>query len=139
MTTIAASRNSMAADQQVTDGDRRFRTHKIRRVGEAVVGAAGTGPAIAKFMRWLEDGKQDDPPKLGKDDELEAIVLTPAGLFVYDESCTCEEILDDFYAVGTGAMAAIAAMHMGATPERAVEVAALVDNNTDGPFDVLTI
>lgn len=139
MTTIAASRNQMAADQRVTDGVRRFRGRKIRRIGDVVVGCAGSGPAIAKFLRWLESGKQDDPPKMGKDDELEAIVLTPAGLFIYDTSLEAEECLDPFYAVGTGAEAALGAMHMGADPRRAVEVAALVDNSTGGPIDVIDL
>ena len=139
MTTIAANKRSMAADQKVTDGDRNFRNHKLRRIGEAIVGCGGDGPSIAKFFRWVEQGKQDDPPKLGKDDELEALVLTASGLFVYGRDCVPEEILDEFYAIGTGAMAALSAMHMGATPRRAVEIACLVDNNTGGPVDVMAL
>jgi len=139
MTTIVANRRCMAADQRVTDGSRIFRTRKLRRIGEAVIGAAGTGPAIAKFLTWLEAGQQDTPPKFAKDDELEAIVLTPAGLFVYDTACVCEEVLDEFYAVGSGSTAALGAMHMGADPVRAVEIAALVDNSTGGPIDMLRL
>lgn len=139
MTTIAASRSCMAADQRVTDGNRRFRGKKIRRIGDAVVGCAGDSASIAKFMRWLEDGAQDDPPKFAKDAELEAIVLTPAGIFAYGSDCIAEEVLDPFYAVGTGAEAALGAMHMGADPQRAVEVAALVDNSTGGPIDVIAL
>jgi ATP-dependent protease HslVU (ClpYQ) peptidase subunit len=137
MTTIAANKRSMAADQKVTDGDRNFRNHKLRRIGSAVVGAGGDGPSIARFFRWIEFGRQDEPPKLGKDDELEALVLTADGLFVYGRDCVPEEVLDDFYAIGTGAQAALSAMHMGATPKRAVEIACRVDNNTGGPVDVL--
>lgn len=139
MTTIAVSRNQMAADQRVTDGNRRFRGKKIRRIGGAVVGCAGDGASIAKFIRWLEEGQQDDPPKFAKDAELEAIVLTPAGIFAYGTDCVPEEVLDPFYACGTGAEAALGAMHMGADPRRAVEVAALVDNSTGGPIDVIDL
>lgn len=139
MTTIAANRREMAADQKVTDNDRTFRARKIRRIGTAIVGAAGTGPATNKFFAWLASGAQDDPPKMAKDDELDAIVLTPAGLFVYGTDCTAEEILDDFYAVGSGAQAALAAMHLGHDPRKAVEIACVVDNSTGGPVDVLKL
>ena len=139
MTTIAANREMLAGDQKCTDDDKSFRTRKIRRVGDALVGAAGTGPAIGKFFRWLEHGKQEEPPKFAKDDELVALVVTPAGLFSYDASCTPEEILDEFYAVGSGAQAALAAMHLGCDPERAVEIACKVDNSTGGPVDILRL
>ena len=137
MTTIAANRLMLAGDQKCTDDDKSFRTRKIRKIGDALVGAAGTGPAIGKFFRWLESGGQDDHPKFAKDDELAALVVTPDGLFVYDTSCTPEEILDEFYAVGTGAQAALAAMHLGCQPDKAVEIACKVDNNTGGPVDAL--
>ena len=123
----------------MTYGGLKFRNHKVKRIGQSVVGCAGSGESISKFLRWLEDGSQDDPPKLGKDAELEAIVLTPAGLFVYGTDCQPEEILDEFFACGTGAPAALAAMHMGADPKRAVEIAALVDNSTGGPVDVINL
>ena len=139
MTTIAANRHMMAGDQKVTDSDRSFRTRKVRRIGEAIVGAAGSGPAISKFFAWLTNGQQDDPPKMGKDDELDALVLTPGGLFCYGTDCTPEEILDEFYAVGTGAQAALAAMHLGCDPARAVTIACAVDNSTGGPVDALTL
>lgn len=139
MTTIAANRRMMAGDQKVTDGDKRFHAHKLRRIGEAIVGAAGTGPAIKKFFAWLEEGQQDDPPKMSKDDELDALVLTPAGLFCYGADCAAEELLDEFYAVGSGAQAALAAMHLGCSPDKAVEIACLVDNSTDGPIDVMEL
>lgn len=129
----------MAGDQKCTDDDTSFRTRKIRRVGQAIVGAAGNGVAIAKFFRWFESGEQDDPPKFGKDDELSAMVLTPAGLFVYDTGCEPEEVLDEFYAVGSGKQAALAAMHLGCDPFKAVEIAARVDTMTATPVDVLAL
>ena len=139
MTTIAASRTAMAGDRRVTDGDTTFSGRKIHRVGEAIVGAAGSGGAIAKFLKYLRAGDLDDVPKFGKDDELSALVLTPAGLFAYDTECQPEEILDPFYAVGSGKQAALAAMHMGATPQKAVAIACIVDNSSGEPIDVLEL
>ncbi len=139
MTTIAANRSEMAGDSKVTDDDTSFRGRKVHRVGEAVVGAAGTGPAISKFIKWLRAGDLDARPKFDKDDELAALVLTPAGLFAYGTELEPEEIDDPFYAVGTGKQAALAAMRLGCTPGRAVEVACEIDNHTGGPVDVLRL
>jgi ATP-dependent protease HslVU (ClpYQ) peptidase subunit len=140
MTTIAANRKCMAADRKVTGGDASYSTVKIRRIGEAVVGCAGDNTAIAKFVRWLESGKKDEPPKFGKDDSLEALVLTRAGLFIYDTGCEPDEIKDACFAVGSGRQAALTAMRCyKASPKRAVEVACKVDNDTAGPVDVLSL
>ncbi len=140
MTTIAASRSQIAGDQKCTDDGTAFRTRKIRRIGQAVVGAAGNSGSISKFFKWLEAADPDaDPPKFGKDDELAALVLTPAGLFAYDTTCEPEEILDDFYAVGSGKQAALAAMHLGCDPKSAVEIACKVDDATSGPVDMLEL
>lgn len=129
----------MAGDQKVTDEDTHFRNKKIFRVGDAIVGAAGEAAAISRFLEWLHDGQEYEPPKFKKDTELDVLVLTPAGLFTYGWDCRAEEILDPFYAIGTGKQAALAAMHLGATPEQAVEIACKVDNATGGPIDVLEL
>jgi ATP-dependent protease HslVU (ClpYQ) peptidase subunit len=141
MTTIVATRQTMAADKRVTDEDAgtRWREKKIRRIGDALVGAAGSAPAISKFFKWLEGGQQDDPPKLGKDDELRGLVLTPAGLFIVGTDCVLCELDDPFFAVGSGAQAALGALHMGATAPVAVEIASTVDNQTGDGIDVLTL
>lgn len=140
MTTIAANRQCMAADRKVTNGDASFHAIKIRRVGRAIVGCAGHNTAIAKFIRWLEaGGKPEDIPKF-KDEDLEALVLTPAGLFTYDIGCEPDEIQDPAYAIGTGKQAALVAMRCyRASPKRAVECACAVDNDTEGPVDVLRL
>lgn len=144
MTTIVASKKhgKMAADRKVTDAgsNTRYRARKVRTVGESLVGCAGDSAAIAKFVRWLEAGAdQDDRPKFDKDHTLVALVLNPSGLFLFDSNLEPDEVDDDFYAVGSGAQAALAAMHLGVDPRRAVEIAAKVDVNTEGPFDVLSV
>lgn len=139
MTTIAADRRSMAADRKLSYCETSHQVVKIRRIGQAIVGCAGSSGAACKFMRWLEEGKPTDAiPKFAKDDELSALVLTPEGLFLFDLSCEPDEIVDGRCAIGSGSHAALAAMRgFDASPERAVEVACLVDNASDGPVDVL--
>lgn len=135
----------MAADRKVTNGETSFSAVKIRRIGAAIVGCAGTNTAIAKFVRWIEAGgdtgrgKPDEIPKF-KDEDLEAIVLTPAGIFIYDTGCEPDELKDPFCAIGSGKQAALAAFRCyKATPRRAVEVACAVDDSTRGPVDVLNL
>jgi ATP-dependent protease HslVU (ClpYQ) peptidase subunit len=141
VTTIVATRKEMAADRRVSDSGAgtRYKTTKIRRIGGVIVGAGGANPDVFKFFKWLESGMQDEPPKMSKDEGFAAMVVSPAGLFITDKDCVFEEVADSFYAIGTGAQAALGAMHMKATPRQAVEIAAKVDNNTGDGVDVLTL
>ena len=62
-----------------------------------------------------------------------ALVWSPERALVeWTEQFQPMPVLDDFYAIGSGDMAAMAAMHMGATAGQAVEVAAKVDLGTGG-------
>lgn len=140
MTTIAANRHCMAADRKVTDGDTRYYSKKIKRVGKAIVGCAGTAALCNQFFVWFKTRRDKDKPviKDADEDTLDAIVLTDEGrLFVYDKDCQVDELEDDYYAVGTGRQAALAAMFLGADPARAVQVAREIDNDTGGQIDVL--
>ncbi len=140
MTTIAASRTEMAADSKCTNGNQSFKTRKLYRIGDAIVGAAGNDGGINKFLEWIRAGDPDlETPKFAKDDELEALVLTPAGLFSYGTSCAPDEVLDEFYAIGSGGNAALAAMHLGCSPSAAVEVACKVDNGSGLPVQAFAL
>jgi ATP-dependent protease HslVU (ClpYQ) peptidase subunit len=129
----------MAADRKVVDGDTNYHTRKICRIGQSLVGAAGDNSAIVKFFRWLEKHGRGKQPTFTEEEDFEGMVLTPSGLFVYDKSCQPDEVVDSFYAIGSGKQAALAAMHMGASPTQAVEIACLVDNSSGGPVDTLSI
>lgn len=141
MTTIAANRECMAADHKVTDGDTSYRAAKIWKRGSAIVGAAGSNSAINKFRKWIDRGYKGRLPEFLEEEaaEFAAIVLNPDGLFVFDSSCVPDRIIDPFYAIGTGKQAALAAMHMGAGPQKAVEIACEVDNSTGPPVVVLKL
>ena len=76
-----------------------------------------------------------------EDDDLFILVLTPKGELVqYDSYWTPEPIDLDanygFYAIGSGAKAAMGAMHADEklTARQAVHIASLVDPWTAGPF-----
>ena len=92
MTTIAANRKMMAADRKVTDENGLRTAHKIVRVGDAIVGCAGTCSLTIAFLAYLEvmatcdHDEVAEKPRVGKDESLSALILTPLGLFVCDES-----------------------------------------------------
>jgi ATP-dependent protease HslVU (ClpYQ) peptidase subunit len=139
MTTIAANRKEMAADRKVTTGDTHYSTIKIYRVGKEIIGCSGHNSAIFKLLRWIENGRKGKRPEMAKNEQIEGLILTRKGLVTFSRDLETELIADDFYAIGSGRQAALAAMHCGKTPAEAVEVACLVDNHTRGPVDVMEV
>ena len=135
MSTVAANRECMAADSKVTIGSTHYSTVKIERIGQVLVGCAGHTRAIARFLTWMRKGG-GRKPSIVKTDQLEAIILSPSGLFRVDRACEFDEVKDAFTAVGSGDMAALAAMHCGLAPGPAVGIACRVDNHSAPPVDV---
>lgn len=73
---------------------------KLSIVGHAILGMAGDASAMGKFYRWLRAGGKRRRPRFTKSEEIEALLLTPAGLFYYDASCEPLPVGDPFYAIG---------------------------------------
>ena len=132
MTTIAANRTSMAADSKVTDGGVSYNTDKIFEINGSLVGVAGDVSYTNQWMEWFAAGCPDGAGSLGKKSFC-ALVLSPKGLFYYPDRCKPDTILNDFYGIGAGAMAAATAMHLGKTPTEAVEIACVVNATDSGP------
>ena len=128
----------MAADTMAADDvGAKCNVTKISRIDGALVGTAGDFPRCSEFIAWLRAGKPgDDLPKMKN---VVALVLDKSGIHAYDGSCTPYKIIDPFAAVGSGDMAALAAMHMGASPKEAVRVAAKVDSHTGGRVQSLKL
>jgi ATP-dependent protease HslVU (ClpYQ) peptidase subunit len=146
MTTIVANRVCMAADSKVTEESTFYYTNKLRVIRGCIVGGAGATDAVNIFLDWFRDGGAEgaapyvELPKDGEDDAgIIVLVLSTRGLFLYTSCCEPDPLDDEFYAVGTGKGPALAAMRMGATPRRAVEVAAEIDPNTGGRVRVITL
>lgn len=143
MTTIAFRDGILAADSRSTTdsesgGARVFRCEKLyrKRVKTAETGGieddiifatAGETFSGLIFVDWYGSGK--DVPELlvhgGAD--FSVLVLSRKGLFEFDKWCRGEKVLNTFYAIGCGAKAAMGAMHMGASAEKAVRIACLID------------
>ena len=138
MTTVVATRFMMAADTKTVVGESWFYGPKMCRVGRAIIGCAGDSTAIEKFVGWYKKprGKR---PEFKDSESFNALVLTPGGLFHVDESLTLDPIHDDYFAVGTGAIAALVALDCGLSPVEAIEAAARRDLNTGGRVETMEL
>lgn len=147
MTTIAATRNSIAGDRMVFVENKHiwYPTIKVRRVKGGVAGAAGDGGDCTRFLDWAEEGfnekkrpKFTTPP--GDDEEAGLLLVTHDGIFYMGTSDPCPELIAaDFYAIGSGGKAAHAALSAGLSLEDAMKMAYEIDPYTRPPFDILEL
>lgn len=136
MTTVAASLDFMeiAADSMCSGDDVHYLVEKLRCGKNSAYGACGDWDKILKFYNALESKGE-----LDSDCDIEVLEIRNDGLWVYEGTIIPARIKNRFYAIGTGAGYAIAAMHLGKSPKEAVAIAALFDPGTGGPIDVLKV
>lgn len=101
---------------------------KVFRAGDALVGTAGDAAAGELWLEWLRVGKQGKPPK----GEVSMLILRKTGVAVIEPSGYELRIERGFHAVGSGAHAALGALHAGASPADAVRIACKVDAQSGG-------
>jgi hypothetical protein len=65
--------------------------------------------------------------------------LRSDGIWIYESTIIPAKIKNDFYAIGTGAGYALAAMHLGLSPAEAVKLACLYDTSSHEPVDAMTL
>lgn len=156
MTTIVYRDGVMAADSRVVrlgDGVQPVimpeRATKLYRLADGTV--AGFSGHFEAALGWLDRAKVGGVEAVaGIDIGLGTSILTATpghldqfgkqalrmwgGVGYYD---VCISPLNGFYALGSGKIAALGALYAGATAERAVEIAALLDFSTGG--EILTM
>lgn len=133
MTTIAASQTMMVSDSMASDTMQKWKIEKVERINDCLIGCCGSVSDGAGFRLWLAKECKTRKPKVSKD--FEALVLSPMGLFWYDDAL--EGMLQDgYYCIGTGAAACRGAMLAGASMKRAVEIACEVDSNSLEPVRI---
>lgn len=139
MTTIACDGHWMAADGMVTNRNRvivELDAVKVRRLKDgSVIGYAGVYH-IGEALRAFLDGDTAEVEACG---EWTAIRLMPdgSGLYYCDKHPTSGAPCSWPATLGTGGEMALGAMLAGATPKRAVELAAKRDTDTGGSITVL--
>lgn len=126
----------MAGDSQLTDEVCKSHCRKVWRHKGVCIGIAGTYNDCTEFISWYRGGMKGDLPEMK---DVNALMLSPNGIWMFDGSAKPYKITDRFMAIGSGAQAAMAAMYMGASPKEAVEIASKVDAYTGGPIQTRTL
>lgn len=136
MTTIAArfSTLEIAADSCVSGDDSHYLVEKLKRGKDSIYGGCGDFEKLLKFYQAIESGGE-----LDSDTDVTILELRHDGIWIYESCIIPARIKNDFWAVGTGANYAIAAMHLGKNPREAVEIAATFDPGTSAPIDFLKL
>lgn len=136
MTTIAYRDGIMAADSRAYSGDKNpiGQKVKIRRLSDMSLFAASSskvGQTDKLFRLTHEHGLFKTFPT---EVLAQGIVVRPNGDIFYfnDQDCFTGPIKADYLAIGSGEHYATAALFMGATAERAIEVACALDPWTGG-------
>lgn len=131
MTTVAARDGVMAADSQST-GDYICRVRKILRLPDGTLAAgAGTSAAVYAAIQWVIGGRQGDAPDI---EGSCVLFLRPNGsLWLADGRWPEFPLADKHIAIGSGGMAAQAAMLMGASAIEAVRIACHLDDGSSAP------
>lgn len=144
MTTIVGTKSLLIADSKIImekAGDKPetyYDGPKLYRKGDVVIGTAGSHSLGEQFMKWYGT-KKKKPTGFGKDADFEALVLTPEGLYHYDEFLSGGLVNQPWFAIGSGAHAALGALHAGATPKIAVEIACKVDTMSGEPIQIMEL
>lgn len=145
MTTIAVKAGVIAADSWATHwseagGSRRHTCTKLhrkrvsegRKSYEVIIATAGESSPGMVFVDWYGSGHEIPRVLLDRDPDFSCLILTPHGLYEVDEYCRPDLVLEPFYAIGSGAKAALAAMHCGKSAIESVRIAARIDPYTGG-------
>lgn len=133
MTTIAYRAGVMAADSRAYGGTSKAigSKTKVRRLDDGtLVGCSSNQVGLPEaVLDWYARGaKADDAPKPAAV-EFTFLAVKPDGNAFYasDAFMLTGPLRAEFFAIGSGGYAAQGALHAGASAERAVEIACMVD------------
>lgn len=141
MTTIAYRSGTMASDGRTTGGGMivtdATRKLVLSRCGTKLGGASGRAIDGEEFLRWVEKGAKGSAPE----GDYWGLLITPryVRLFVSGHPTGRTLPWEGPFAIGSGAAAALGALHMGASPREAVVVAAKVDSSSGGEIMELSL
>lgn len=138
MTIIAVRNGIMARDSLYIGNGIKSYGSKIWQSEDIIIGWAGNEGDCFVLRDWFLSNDKSQMPEYRlhhKDEEPSAalLVLYPDNRveIVYSTGHV-SEVISEFEAIGSGAIAAIAAMHMGADAQRAAEIACIVSDGCGG-------
>ena len=122
----------MACDSRITGGFISKTPRKVIVGSKCIVGFCG-GYAAGYSGALFLAGESSDRPETYSGDVEEYMILNPTGIFLADEHLRIAPISGEFCATGSGGIAAMAAMYMGATALEAVRIAIKCDECSGSP------
>lgn len=144
MSVVAWDGSTVAADRQMTNGNRVGIARKIWRLddGTVIAGTGGLAQTIV-LLRWYIAGHDaagwPERQQLA-DDWSRLIVFPPDGEpFMYEQECCQIPVQAAFEAWGSGGELAVGAMSFGATARQAVEIACRFDATCGNGCDAFDI
>lgn len=137
MTTIAVKDGVMACDSQLTNGVSGS-VQKIRKKGDIIIGYCGDWIAAEYMAKYYLSDRQEELIEDRKDD-VELIVLKKTGIYIVDKKLREARICGKHYSIGSGSMAAMTAMNMGATAIEAIREAIKVDEYSGGKIKSIAL
>jgi ATP-dependent protease HslVU (ClpYQ) peptidase subunit len=152
----------LAADSQITDGDRPFISPdvpKITEVNEYVLAGAGVSRycdiilygwkppvydgtdeyvfMVSKFIPEMRKAHEETGYTLKDDDSFQFIVGLNNSLFAITEDYSVIRTNTNVYGVGSGSLYAIGALFAGANIREAVKIAIKLDINSGGKIQIV--
>jgi ATP-dependent protease HslVU (ClpYQ) peptidase subunit len=96
--------------------------------------------AMPSLRKCLKDNGYnfEEPQEKGDSSRFQFLMAVNGELFDIGDDLSVMRSKDGFYAVGSGAPIALGALHAGAKPQKAVEIAAKLSIYTAGPYKVVT-
>lgn len=141
MTTVAWNEKEIAWDSLITMGDEKYVHTDCEKVvvhkGRIFTLCGNAGMLKKSLIPWWEKGHK---PSEAPDGDWEMAVISHDGVKVYSSEAPHAEVdTPRVFAMGSGSMAARAALICNKTPVEAVEVAAQLDKGTGGPVQRLVL
>lgn len=142
MTTIAFDGKILAADKQATTNGLMHTTTKVFRISPYIrVAFAGSAPIGRELLNWAKKGfDPEEFPEVARDMEENYTVLVVVEgneLRCYEASPYSMVFEDPYFATGSGAGIATAAMALGKNAIEAIELTTQLDSQTGMGIDFL--
>lgn len=147
MTTIAFRDGIMAADSQETTDVKSHCVKLFRTTDEynnpVIIGTAGGSFSGMTYVDFYGTGEERPTTIDNMDVEEDFHNLIWDGKDLWEVNWLWRPIKvpksHKFFAIGSGAAAALGAMHMGASAKEAVNIAKKIDNHTGGPVRTMSL
>lgn len=138
MTTIAVSQTEMSADSSLDlrDGIKNF-TQKIHFTPFGIAAGSGYSEECNIFLDFLKG--DIDKSQIYPMINFRGVLLNDSGITLFDSRLNATRIESDIFAIGSGAQAALAAMHCGKGTREAVEIASRIDADTSLPVQCVAL